>query len=223
MHARPYRETSLLLELLTAAEGRMGAVLRGVRERGRRPPLFVPLEAAWRGRGELPTLTRWEDLGGVSLAGNRAVCGLYVNELAVKLLPRRIPQPEFLAAYARTLSDLSDPAQALEPVLRRYELALLKLLGEGLEFVAAEALEPQQLYRVDPRSGVRRANPHDTPASPQTIQGEALAALLTDRLDTVAHRRQAKRLLRGLLDYHLDGKPIMSRQLFARGRSDASP
>ncbi|WP_338031767.1 DNA repair protein RecO [Ectothiorhodospira shaposhnikovii] len=222
LHARPYRESSLLLELLTAAEGRMGAVLRGVRDRGRRPPLFASLEVTWRGRGELRTLTGWEELGGVSLSGNRAVCGLYINELAVRLLPRQIPQPEFLAVYAGTLSALGDPGLALEPALRRYELALLNLLGEGLEFVVVEDLEPRRLYRVDPLSGVREADPHDTPSSPRTIQGEALAALLTDRLDTPAHRIQAKRLLRGLLDHHLDGKPILSRQLFARGRPDVS-
>ncbi|SEP99453.1 DNA replication and repair protein RecO [Ectothiorhodospira magna] len=220
LHARPYRESSLLLELLTATEGRTGAILRGARSQ--RPPLFSPLEVTFRGRGQLPTLTGWDDLGGVSLTGNRAVCGLYINELAVRLLPRHIPQPAFLAVYAATLSALGDPDQALEPVLRRYELALLNLLGEGLEYVVVEDLEPQQLYRVDSLSGVRQADIHDTPSSPRTIQGEALVALLTDRLVAPAHQRQAKRLLRGLLEQHLDGKPIVSRQLFARGRPDMS-
>jgi DNA repair protein RecO (recombination protein O) len=31
LHARPYRETSLLLELLTLNDGRVGAIARGVR------------------------------------------------------------------------------------------------------------------------------------------------------------------------------------------------
>ena len=57
LHARPYRDTSLLLEVLTDEHGRVGLVARGVRgPRGRWRGLLQPLQPllmSWSGRGEL--------------------------------------------------------------------------------------------------------------------------------------------------------------------------
>nr|WP_274522238.1 DNA repair protein RecO [Ectothiorhodospira mobilis] len=219
LHARPYRESSQLLELLTPGEGRIAAVLRGGRGRGRstaRP--FVRLDLAWSGRGEVHTLNRCDEAAVLRLTGARAVCGLYVNELAIKLLPRQLPDPGFYAAYEAVLAGLADPAMPPEPGLRRYELALLRLLGEGLDFIDPAALEAQVTYVVPPQGLPRPAAPGEE--SPYAIGGDSLAALLQDRLEGRGQRREAQRLLRRLLEYHLEGKPIVSRQLIARGRLD---
>ena len=60
LHQRPYRETSLLLEVFSLEYGRLGLVARGVRrsKAGLRALLqpFRPLLLSWSGRGELMSL-----------------------------------------------------------------------------------------------------------------------------------------------------------------------
>src|SRR5690606_28171849 len=67
LHQRPYRNTSQLLECVTAAHGRVGLVARGSRAgRGSRRALlqpFTPLRLSWTRRGELGTLTDVEPDG----------------------------------------------------------------------------------------------------------------------------------------------------------------
>ncbi|HEX5865306.1 MAG TPA: recombination protein O N-terminal domain-containing protein, partial [Casimicrobiaceae bacterium] len=60
LHTYPYRETSVIVEALTAAYGRVALVARGAR----RPrselrgvlQAFQPLALSWSGAGELKTL-----------------------------------------------------------------------------------------------------------------------------------------------------------------------
>lgn len=221
LHARAFRERSQLLDLLTADEGRLQAVWRGAGSRaGAAVQSFIRLELAWTGRGPLYTLSRCEELGRHGLHGERAICGLYVNELACRLLPRELPLPGFFDAYERVLHALADMGQAVEAPLRRYELALLGVLGEGLEFIDAGTLDPAQTYVLEPQNEPAIAR---RPASARDfhISGRALQALLRDELADRELHREARLLLRGLLDYHLGGRKIHSRQLIARGRTES--
>src|SRR5512139_4219305 len=96
LHAYPYRETSLIVEAFTEAHGRIALVARGAkRPRSELRGLlqgFQPLLLSWSGAGELKTLARAEWRGGMSrLGGSALVCGFYLNELLIKLLPREDP------------------------------------------------------------------------------------------------------------------------------------
>ena len=61
LHSRPFRETSLLVEVFTRSLGRQGLIARGARgaKSTRKAALqpFRPLLLSWVGRGELGTLT----------------------------------------------------------------------------------------------------------------------------------------------------------------------
>ena len=104
LHSRPYKETSALVDFFTPL-GRLRAVLRGARGKaGALARPFVPLEAEWRGRGELKTVARLESAGIPNLLNGQALfSGLYLNELLIRLLPAEDPQPEIFAHYAATL------------------------------------------------------------------------------------------------------------------------
>ncbi len=161
LEARPYRETSLLLELLTPGHGRLAVVARGVR--GDRPAqrqkraLLEPLRqlrVAVSGRGEVLSLQRVDDAGGGLLrpTGNALLSAFYVNELLRKLIPRNDPAPDAFALYRTWLErmaaclppwygadagDATDDtgnghAAALAWALRRFERDLLVRLGYGL-------------------------------------------------------------------------------------------
>src|SRR5436189_4699578 len=93
LHAYPYRETSLIVEALTEAYGRVALVARGAkRPRSELRGLlqgFQPLLLSWAGGGELKTLQRAEWRGGLPRVGDSALlCGFYLNELLLKLLAR---------------------------------------------------------------------------------------------------------------------------------------
>src|SRR6266516_4718885 len=112
LHTYPYRETSVIVEALTAAYGRVALVARGAR----RPrselrgvlQAFQPLALSWTGSGELKTLVKAEWRGGVPLVTCSALlCGFYLYELLLKLLPREDPHPNLFREYEATLSKLA--------------------------------------------------------------------------------------------------------------------
>ena len=61
------------------------------------------------------------------------ICGFYLNELLLKLLPREDAHEELFEAYATALAQLPS-AQDHAAVLRRFERVLLRELGYGLVF-----------------------------------------------------------------------------------------
>src|SRR4051812_22403192 len=136
LHSYPHRETSLLLETFTRPHGRVTMIARGAR----RPrsalrgvlQAFQPVSLAWFGKGEVRTLTRAEWLGGLALLqGEALMCGFYLNELLLRLMPREDPHEALFERYRQALAALArlEPSAA---VLRSFEKALLAELGYAM-------------------------------------------------------------------------------------------
>lgn len=205
LHARPLRENSRVVELVTEQAGRIAAVARG-RAGSVRP--FVLLDLAWRGRGELPTLSVAEERRVYPLTGRRLVCGLYLNELVLRLFPRDAPLEETLDTLIEAYGDLAHDRPA-DRVLRRAEWQLLGSLDSGLAFIDPDELESAAWYRYDPDQGLEEAPAQTASALP----GAALQALAsgTDVPDNLA--RASRDFMRALIDAHLDGRPLQTRGL----------
>ena len=113
LHARSYRETSLLLECLTPDHGRVGLVARGVRrERSRLPRGLLqplqPLHLGWSGNGELLTLTQAEaSAAPLPLRGERLYSAMYLNELVLRLCARGDPHGDLFDHYLLCLQRLA--------------------------------------------------------------------------------------------------------------------
>ena len=224
LHRRPYRESSQLLELLTAEYGRIGAVARGLRRRSRggspgallQP--FSPLLVGLAGRGELKTLAGVETGGGLApLRGDALLSGLYVNELLVRLLHRDDPQPGIFASYAVVLGALAggDP---VEPALRRFECELLEALGYAFAFDrdagAGVAVAPSGRYLFEP--GVGLCAPRPGAGGTSFAGADLLRAAAGDFTGSAG--KAAKGVLRSALGELLGERPLRSRQLFLRRR-----
>jgi DNA repair protein RecO (recombination protein O) len=221
LHARAYRETSQILEVFSADYGRVGLVARGARRpksslRGLLNP-FQPLRLSWSGRGELATL-READLGGVAadLTGDRLMAGFYVNELLMRLLGRSDPHPELFAHYISLVAGIGR-GEMLEPLLRRFELQLLSELGYALNLekdaVNHEPLVPDQSYEF-------RAEEGPVPISGNTsvggvFSGSTLLAIGRMEFEDEGHLRNAKLLLRSVLNYHLGDRGLNTRRVAA--------
>ena len=221
LHARPWRETSLLLEILSRDFGRVGLVARGVRGARTRTPRallqpLTPLNLAWSGQGELATLAAAEATGTpLGLVGEAVLCGLYLNELITRLLPRGDPHPGIFAAYLATLQRLGATRNHAWQ-LRRFERDLLAELGYGLVLEHAAdtgmPLEPaaEYAYRLDSGPVAWRGT-----GDGLKLRGSALLALAADREPDAQDLATLRRLLRALIAHHLDGPALRAWSMLA--------
>ncbi|MBI1195261.1 MAG: DNA repair protein RecO [Gammaproteobacteria bacterium] len=226
LHRRPYRDSSLIAELLTEDNGRIVVVARGAK----RPKsgvaavnqLFQPIAAAWSGKGEMGTLTRAEPLGPPRLLqGQVLFSGLYVNELLVRLLPRHAPCPEIFMLYSEVMSGLSAAGSddsAIQRELRRFELCLLQNMGYGLdlEHVADGGSRIDEtasyLYRHD--LGLTSFDGSVGAEQGVVVSGRTLIAMRTGTLQESREFSEAKRLMRFVLSVYIGPRPLNSRQVF---------
>jgi DNA repair protein RecO (recombination protein O) len=228
LHARAWRETSLLLEAFTRDHGRVGLVARGVRSPRARLPRSVlePLQALrldWSGRGELQTLVAAEPAGNPpGLRGDALMSAMYVNELMVRLTARDDPHPGLFDRYASLLEELRAP-RSLAWALRRFERDLLAATGYALQ-LHAEAengapIDPAAVYDYLPEFGaVVAAGGIERGVR---VRGSALLALAGDEMprepdDLAALRRLMRSLIgacvgtRGLQSWRVLGGPLRS-------------
>ncbi len=219
LHARPWRETSLLVEVLSAAHGRLGLVARGVVSPKRhllraalQPLQHIRYDAVLA--GELAQLRAAEALDAAPRLGGQAqLAAFYVNELVLRLAPRQDPLPDLVDAYARTRDALSgdDP---LAWTLRRFERDLLGALGVGFELEIdgdGTPLDPAARYRLDPEYGPRRLlsdRGHGERNAAAT--GAALLALAQDRLPPPPDLSSLRLPLRAVLAHHLGPRGLAS-------------
>jgi len=221
LHARPWRETSLLLEVLSRDHGRVGLVARGVRSARARVSrsLLQPLTAlhlSWSGSGELATLVSAEAAGPpLLLAGEALLCALYLNELVTRLLPRNDAHQELFADYAQAIERLAH-AQAPAWTLRRFERDLLGHLGYGVvldaEADSGAPLLPDGNYAYRPDAGPVAWR---GVADGLRLRGSALLALARDQAPDAEDLQALRRLMRALIAHHLDGAPLRAWAMFA--------
>lgn len=229
LHARPYRETSLLVEVLSRDHGRLGLLARGARRdrspvRGLLQP-FRPLFLSWAGRSELMTLAGVEPVPATHLlTGQALLSGLYLNELVVRLLTRHDPHPDLFHAYGQAIARLTEP-ELEEEALRVFEKRLLEALGYGMGLAgkdwAGRPIDPGARYVYEVERG---AVPCGSDREDGTaVNGETLLALGTERLVGAGVRREAKRLMRLVLAHHLGERPLRSRELFPTAVAGRGP
>src|SRR5689334_6794156 len=159
LHTYPYKETSLIVEAFTRNFGRVALLARGARRprSAMRGVLlsFHPLRLGWSGSADLANLISAEWAGGIPLLGGRGLmCGFYVNELLLRLLPRDDAHESLFDAYAEALAGLA--ARDVSTVLRSFEKRLLAELGYAplLETdVASRPIDPERLYSYEPDRG----------------------------------------------------------------------
>ena len=226
---RAYRDSSLLVELLTAENGRTSAVVKGAHRKQRGGSFsslmqpFCPILVGLGGKTELKYLASAENAGvAVSLPGELLFSGLYMNELLVRLLPKYDAAPQLFANYGASLlaiSENSDP----ELTLRRFELTLFEELGYEIQW-----------YRDDRGQAVSNNNSyvfaHDR-GFVETAEGQAAGVfsgadliaidawyrkgtVLTDR-----ERQSLKHVMRQAIDYRLDGRPLKVREALSQWRN----
>ena len=217
LHTYPFKETSLVVELFSRDFGRIAAVAKGARRprsamRGMLQS-FQPLAATWSGKAELRNLhsLEWGD-GLLVLGGEALMCGFYLNELLLRLLPREDGHEELFHDYSQTLHVLSAGSDA-PAMLRNFELRLLQQLGYALplvEDIHGAAIEPQADYRSLTE---RSAEPEGEGNIGVQLLGKTLLDMAREDYADPVTQQQSKQLMRVLLAHYLGDKPLYTRQL----------
>jgi DNA repair protein RecO (recombination protein O) len=217
LHTYAYMETSLIVEGFTRSHGRVSVLARGARRprSAMRGVLlsFHPLRLGWSGSGELGNLISAEWSGAIqSLAGRALMCGFYLNELLLRLLPRDDPHEALFDFYGEALRGLAAGSEQ-GAVLRSFEKRLLAELGYAplLEREAASGapIEPERRYVYEPDRGpmpTNRASNGDL-----VVSGQTLLDLAADEFARPETRDEARLLLRALIGERLHGQVLHTR------------
>ncbi len=220
LHHYPFRETSLIIETFTRDFGRVALMARGAR----RPKsalrgvllAFQPLLIGWSGKGELRTLHKAEWQGGyLPLKGLSLICGFYLNELMLKLLPRDDPHDRLFAMYQETLSAFSVNCDHAA-ILRRFEKNLLRELGYALtldlDVVSGLPIAAERRYAYVIERGPVALNGAGRENEVE-LSGQTLIDMQSDNYTSAATQQQSKALMRMLINHYLGNQVLHTRSL----------
>lgn len=224
LHTRPWRETSLLVEVLSEHQGRLGLVARGVQgpkkqalRAALQPLQWIRFDAVQV--GELARLNSAEAVDvAPRLSGEAMLSSFYLNELTLRLAPRQDPSPELYDAYGRARARVG-AGEPLAWTLRRYERDLLDALGFGFDWSHdgdGAPIDPASRYRLDPEYGPRRVlsdRGHGDRSSAAT--GRGLLALAGDRMPEGDDLPGLRRAMREVLAHYLGPRGLKSWDMLA--------
>ena len=217
LHSYAYKETSLIVEAFARRHGRVALLARGARRpRSAMRGLllaFHPLRLSWSTGAELGTLRAAEWSGGLQpIAGIGLMCGFYLNELILRLLPRDDPHEALFDSYGECLARLSrGDSHAI--VLRRFEKRLLVELGYApvLDRDAASGAPidaaARYVYQAD-RGPVAAGG---GASGEMVVSGRTLLDLALDDFSRPQTREEARVLLQALIAERLNGQSLHTR------------
>jgi len=220
IHAKSYRDTSLLIDFFTKEYGFITAVAKGIRtqsknnKRGLLQP-FGKLLINWRGKSDLVTLNT------VELANqpyvfkkNQLAFGFYINELIYYLCsnPKGIIYTGVFEIYENILSKIN--ADYHEKDIREFELELLSCLGYGLLF---DNIDAKHYYGYDFTNGFFILNSSEqiqNKLNPLSLRGNLIINIMHRDWQDQETLIAAKKLLRSIIKYYIGDKELHSRKLF---------
>ena len=218
LHARTYRETSLIADAYSRDRGRLSVIFKGIRSKKSRHfgmvQPFVPISLSLLGKSDLKTAVNIEfPAKPFSISGKNILLGMYVNELLYRLLEKYDPLESVFDSYEfllKTLENLNNPIHSL----RAFELNLLKELGYGINFrtdsISGDVFLPDDHYNFFVNEGFRKTFEPDE----MSFRGHEIKAIACGRLEEIRPKKILS-LTRQSLASLLDNKPLISRTIFS--------
>ena len=234
LHARPFRETSLIIEIFSRHYGRCGLLARGARnpKSAKRALImpFQPLLLNWQGKGDLPLLTGIEATGAArDLKFDQRFAAYYINELLLKLLHRHDAHEELFDYYGSILDDLY-AGKPVQQALRRFEKTILGMTGYAL-ILDREAETASPISRDKHYQYIAEYGPVSVADQPGAAQDRSRGCLIRGKslldyhLEDFRDRKtlvECRRLVRYLIEQQLSGGSLNSRRVFHQVLSSLS-
>ncbi len=220
LHTRPFKETSLLVEAFSQEEGRVSLVAKGARSTSNKNQKrallqpFTPLQISWSGKSNLKNLIQVDSNGlPFKLTGIPNLCGLYLNELLLKLLIQWDPHPELFDIYTEAIRQLAADSKP-QVILREFELYLIEELGYGIDWSAdsyGDLIQSQSQYTYIPQQGFLLVSL--VSAGVITFPGQLIRAVADQDWQQKGALALARSINKNIIDQLLDGRELNSRKL----------
>jgi DNA repair protein RecO (recombination protein O) len=215
LRRKPYRETSAIVDVLTRDFGRFSVLAKGITKAKTQTAAllqpFIPVLLSYTGAGELKTLIAVEESTGkvAELQGLALYCGFYTSELVYCLLQTHDPHPGVFDAYHYCLQQLAINLN-VDRVLRVFEMELVEQIGYSLQltydYKTGLPVTMDKQYTFDIEHG-----PYEN--SQGNLSGSTLIALQAKTLTQPQALAEAKALMRMVVDFYVQGRPLKSRQV----------
>ena len=224
LHTRPFKETSLLVDLFTRNHGKISVIAKGAkRPKSKIGIIKTPsclFFVSCTGRGELKILTHCEIkeyFFPIAEAFNSVV---YLNELLIKLLEKEDAHPEIFDHYLIVCGSLkSKNKEKLEKNLRSFELTLLKEIGYGLNlnFEGNSDIEIKEdtSYKFVPSVGFLPQTKSES--NKNNFSGRDILNLSTGNFSSPDTLLASKQIMRQAIDFHLGNKTLKIREYLSQG------
>lgn len=209
---QPYRETSVLVTVLTEQDQLLRAVIRGGHGRSE----FELCEGSLSGTG----LTRIQQVAPLSarlpLSGIQLISGLYANEILYYLIPEGATCPGLFDVYTGCITDCARDLQGT--ALRTLERHLLRDLGLYVHPSDAQnaRISLDRHYRVADDGRLVEVEPDEPEAAPGEWWQMLLDGQWSEQIQAFAMR-----IHRSLLDRALGGRRLVSRELLIEWKKTA--
>lgn len=224
LHTRPFKETSLLVDLFTRNHGKISVIAKGAkRPKSKIGIIKTPsclFFVSCTGRGELKILTHCEIkeyFFPIAEAFNSVV---YLNELLIKLLEKEDAHPEIFDHYLIVCGSLKRKnKEKLEKNLRSFELTLLKEIGYGLNlnFEGNSDIEIKEdtSYKFVPAVGFLPQS--NSESNKNNFSGRDILNLSTGNFSSPDTLLASKQIMRQAIDFHLGNKTLKIREYLSQG------
>jgi len=222
LHARPYQESSLILQVFSRESGRFSLIAKGVkgkRSQARKAVLqpFQELRLEYTGKSELKTLLHCERFepyaaNAFLLQEKKLACAYYASELLIRGLPEGCEYSELYVQYANLLSELSHKDQYAD-YLRQFEVSLLRAIGLAPDFkfdIEQQPIDENWYYLWVPEQGFSRAAEKEMSRG---FSGHAILALGEKNTGQLSGR-ECQHICRLLLQEVIGNKPLQSRKMW---------
>jgi Recombinational DNA repair protein (RecF pathway) len=205
---QPYRETSVLVTVLSEDDITYRGVARGGRGRcAEFQPLCATLKAPATGLARLSNIE--QAAARVPLDGTRLIAALYANEIMTLMIPEGAELPGIFDEYTQILAAL---ARGDYIVLRRLERLLLNSVGGYPQLAVdqyGEAIDPEAWYRLHQNQSLVAVEAHAADA----LLGDQWLAIANASFVPGSKVAFATWLHRSLIDAALGGKRLITREL----------
>ncbi len=228
LHSRPYRETSVMVDLFTPDYGFIRCIARGIKRQmsqGQSLQPFIEYHVFFHGDSGLKQLDKYESQSlPLNLQGETLFSGFYINEVLLRALRSEadIDAELLFEAYEHALKNLT--SENIESSLRLFELTLLEYMGQSyewaLDFRTGEVIDENAHYGFFNEQGMARVGSQYVKKNPKAcFHGASLLALSHGDLSEQSTLTMCKRLLRVALRPIIGYKPIQARELLKQYRA----
>lgn len=220
LHQRPYRNTSIIVDVFSRDYGRLSLIAKGVKQKKSALKSilqnFQLLNVSWVRRSDLGVLTAAEFKNPtIHLSQENVYPALYLNELIIRLLQSFDAMPELFDAYSDTLRALNENIPTAI-ILRLFEKQLLQSLGYEIhlshEAETHESIETHKYYSYIPEHGFVETVFDEK--NKLQFKGEHLIAFDSNNIEQAEALKTAHRITHVNLKRLLGDKPLKSRELY---------